>query len=289
MDGSSNIITTGKPGMERQAISSGDASSPASNIKSSVSLNSGVLDSKMEEAKAMLAEVELEKKTLEKSTGEIGQRLDDVATILKQIQLKEEKLDVTHTAIDVRMDNMDRMLGQLELEKQEIAQWKLELQQQQEVNGKQTEKLEHGQKALQKQSDMLAQLMRQQHQTKSNLDSREEKLEAREKTLALRELALKKGEITLVYREQGLKAYEQEVQKQINSYLQDENALQKRMDRMLNQSLETTLTNHSEDFSTPYVPGSETQVTNFSSPNRNLPSEHAYRLVGSRNSLISFT
>jgi chromosome segregation ATPase len=266
MDGSRNIITTGKSGMERQTMSSGDASSPASNFKTSVSFNSGALDSKMEEAKAMLAEVEVEKKTLERNTGEIGQRLDDVANILKQIQLKEEKLDLTHSAIDIRMDNMDRTLSQLELEKHEIAQWKLELQQQQEVNDKQTEKLEHGQKALQKQSDMLALLMRQQHQAKANLDSREAKLEAREKTLALRELALKRGEITLVHREKGLKAYEQEVQKQINSYLQDENALQKRMDRMLNQSLETTLTNHSEDFSTPYVPGSTTQVI-FPSPN----------------------
>jgi chromosome segregation ATPase len=261
MDDSCNTILTGSVGVERQAISSGDASSsPVLNIESSLSSNSGVLDSKMEQAKVMLAGIELEKKTLERDTGEIGQRLDDVANILKQIQLKEEKLDLTHNAIDIRMDSMDKMLVQLEMEKKEIARWKLELQQQQQANVKQTEKLEHGQKALQKQSDMLAQLMRQQHQTKSNLDSREEKLGAREKALALRELALKKGEITLVHREQGLKAYEQEVQKQINSYLQDENALQKRMDRMLNQSLETTLTNHSEDFSTPYIPGSTTHV-----------------------------
>jgi hypothetical protein len=215
-----NITTSGSPGMEQHACSSGNASSPASNIKS-ISMDSGVLDTKMEQAKAMLAEVEREKQ--------------------------------------VRMDNMDKMLVQLELEKKEIARWKLELQHQQEINGKQTEKLEIGQKALKKQSDMLAQLMRQQHQTKSSLDTREEELEAREKSLALEELALKKGEITLVHREQGLKAYEQEVQKQINTYLQDENALQKRMDRMMNQSLETTLTNHSSDFSTPYVPGS-TQV-----------------------------
>jgi hypothetical protein len=264
-----NIITSGSPGMAQHGCSSGDASSPASNFES-ISLDSGVLDTKIKQAKAMLAEVEREKQVLEKNTGEVGQRLDDVANILKQIQLKEEKLDLTHNAIDIRMDNMDKMLVQLELEKKEIARWKLELQHQQEINGKQTEKLELGQKALKKQSDMLAQLMRQQHQTKSNLDTREDELEAREKSLALRELALKKGEITLVHREQGLKAYEQEVQKQINTYLQDENALQKRMDRMMNQSLETTLTNHSSDFSTPYVPGS-TQVlpTNsyfFSSP-----------------------
>jgi DNA repair exonuclease SbcCD ATPase subunit len=260
MDDNSDTIITGSAGMKQHAFSSGDASSPVSNIKSSLSLDSGMLDSTMEQAKVMLVDVELEKEILERNTGEIGQRLDDVADILKQIQLKEEKLDLTHTAIDIRMENMDKMLVQLELEKQEIARWKLELQHQQESNQKQTAKLELGQKALQKQSDMLAQLMRQQHQTKSNLDSREEKLEAREKSLALREVALKKGEITLVHREQGLKAYEQEVQKQIDSYLQDENALQKRMDRMLNQSLETTLTNHSEDFSTPYVPGSTTQV-----------------------------
>jgi chromosome segregation ATPase len=254
----SNTTTSASPGMEQHACSSGDASSPASNIKS-ITLDSGVLDTKMKQAKAMLAEVEREKQVLEKNTGEIGQRLDDVANILKQIQLKEEKLDLTHSAIDIRMDNMDKMLEQLELEKKEIARWKLELRHQQEINGKQTEKLELGQKALKKQSDMLAQLMRQQHQTKSSLDTREQELEAREKSLALRELALKKGEITLVHREQGLKAYEQEVQNQINTYLQDENALQKRMDRMMNQSLETTLTNHSSDFSTPYIPGS-TQV-----------------------------
>jgi hypothetical protein len=286
IDGNIDTITPESPGMEQQASLRGDASSPASNFKS-ISMNSEVLDTKMEQAKAMLAEVEREKQVLEKNAGEIGQRLDDVANILKQIQLKEEKLDLTHSAIDIRMDNMDKMLVQLELEKKEIARWKLELQHQQEINGKQTEKLELGQKALKKQSDMLAQLMRQQHQTKSSLDTREEELEAREKSLALRELALKKREITLVHREQGLKAYEQEVQKQINTYLQDEDALQKRMDRMINQSLETTLTNHSSDFSTPYVPGS----TQVSFPAYNFGRPRTYRAVEFNTgiSIIGFT
>jgi hypothetical protein len=71
---------------------------------------------------------------------------------------------------------------------------------------------------------------------------------------------VKKGEITLVHREQALKAYEQEVQKQINTYLQNENALQERMNRMMDKSIETTLTNHSSEFSTPYIPGETTQV-----------------------------
>jgi hypothetical protein len=156
---------------------------------------------------------------------------------------------------------MDKMLAHLELEKSEIATWKRALQNQQEINTKQTKKIEHSQKAFQQQSNMLAQLMRQQQQTKEDQDSRENDLNTREKALALRELAMKKGEITLVHREQALKAYEQEVQKQINTYLQNENALQERMNRMMDKSIETTLTNHSSEFSTPYIPGETTRVS----------------------------
>lgn len=247
--------------MKQKASSGGDTLSPITNVMSGLSLDSGMLETKTEDAKAMLAEVEREKQALEQNKGEISQRLDDVANILKQIQLKEEKLDITHNAIDIRMDSMDKMLAHLELEKDEILRWKGELQKQQEINTEQAEKLEHSQKAFQKQSNTLAQLMRQQQQTKADQDSRENDLKSREEALALRDLALKKGEITLVHREQALKAYEQEVQKQINTYLQNENALQERMNRMMDKSIETTLTNHSSDFSTPYIPGETTRVS----------------------------
>jgi len=148
----------------------------------------------------------------------------------------------------------------LEFEKTGLVRWKQELLKQQDVNSKQTKKLEKSQAAFQKQSDLVAQLMRQQQETKSLLDAREEELQTREEALALRELVVKKGEVTLVHREQALKAYEQEVQKQINTYLQNENALQERMNGIMNKAVDHSLINHDSEFSTPYIPGTVTQV-----------------------------
>lgn len=214
-----------------------------------------------EQAIALIEEAEEERELFLKDRGEIKQRLDDVTKILRQIKIKEEKLDSTHNAIDTRMEKMDRMIVNLEFEKTGLVRWRQELQKHQDLNSKQTKKLEKSQAAFQKQSDQLAQLMRQQQETKLVLDTREEKLESREEALALRELAVKKGEVAMIHREQALKAYEQEVQKQISIYLQNESALQDRMNSVMNDAMEHTLVNLSPEFSTPYIPGTATQVT----------------------------
>lgn len=210
----------------------------------------------------MLDEFEREKESFAKDRGEIKERLNDVTNILRQIELKEEKLVNTHNAIDTRMEKMDEMIVHLELEKTGLVRWKQELLKQQDVNSKQTKKLEKSQAAFQKESDLVAQLMRQQQETKLLLDAREEEIKSREETLALRELAVKKGEISLLHREQALKAYEQEVQKQINTYLQNENALQERMNGIMNEAVDNSLINHDSEFSTPYIPGTVKQVFN---------------------------
>lgn len=246
--------------MKQQKSSGGDTLSPTSNLISGLTLNSGMLETRTDQARAMLAEAGRERDSFAKNREAINQRLDDVANMLKQIQLEEEKLDNTHNAFDTRMEEMDKMLVHLELEKQKLVQWKQEVQNQQEINSKQTKKLEKSQAAFQKQSDMVAQLMRQQQETKSLLDTREDELKSREEALALRELAVKKGEIALVHREHALKAYEQEVQKQINAYLQNENALRERMNGVMNDAMENSLINHSSEFSTQYIPGTATQV-----------------------------
>ncbi|KEQ68893.1 hypothetical protein M436DRAFT_86050 [Aureobasidium namibiae CBS 147.97] len=220
--------------MKQRKSPAGSSLSPVSNLMSGLSLGPVMPETKTtEQATAMLEAVERERDLFAKHRAEIKQRLDDVTEILRQIRLKEEKLDNTHNAIDTKMENMDEMIVHLEFEKTGLVRWKQELQKQHDVNSKQTKKLEKSQAAFQKQSDLVAQLMRQQQETKSLLDAREEEIKSREEALALRELAVKKGEITLVHREQALKAYEQEVQKQINTYLQNENALQERMNGVL--------------------------------------------------------
>ena len=220
-DMNSGSATAATSDLMQKASSGSDTLSPVLDVISGLSLDSGVPETKTEQARATLAGMQLEKEMFSRHQEEIGQRLDDVAKILRQIQLKEEKFSITNNAIDTRMDSMGKMLLHLEQEKNELVRWRRGLQDQQDINSKQTEKLEHRQKAFEKQSDLLVQLMRQQHQMKSDLDSREHDLKSREDTLALRDLAVKKGEITLIHREQALKAYEHEVQKQINAYLQD--------------------------------------------------------------------
>lgn len=247
--------------MKQRKSSSGKSLSPVSNLMSGLSLGPVMPETNTtKQAIAMLDEFEREKESFAKDRGEIKERLNDVTNILKQIKLKEEKLDNTHNAIDTKMEKMDEMIVNLEFEKTGLVRWKQELQKQQDVNSKQTKKLEKSQAAFQKQSDLVAQLMRQQQETKSLLDAREEEIKSCEEALVLRELAVKKGEVTLVHREHALKAYEQEVQKQINTYLQNENALQERMNGIMNQAVDNSLINHESEFSTPYIPGTVTQV-----------------------------
>lgn len=258
-------VTAGSPGTKQQASSGGDRSSPISNIISGSSLGSGMLETNTtEQAIKLLEEVERDRDLFAKDRREIRQRLDDVTTILRQIKLKEEKLDNTHNAIDTKVDRMDEMIVHLEFEKTGLVRWRQKLQSQQDANSKQTEELEKSQAAFQKQSDLVAQLMRQQQETKSLLDTREEELKSREEALALREFAVKKGEISLIHREHALKAYEQEVQKQINTYLQNENALRERMNGIMNEAVENSLINHDSEYSTPYIPGTATQVFHLS-------------------------
>lgn len=264
--------------MKQQKSSGGDTLSPISNLISGITLDSVMLETRTDQARAMLAEAGRERGSFAKNREAINQRLDDVANMLKQIQLEEEKLDNTHNAFDTRMKEMDKMLVHLELEKQKLVKWKQEVQNQQDINSKQTKTLEKSQAAFQKQSDMVAQLMRQQQETKSLLDTREEKLKSREEALAHRELTVKKGEITLIHREQALKAYEQEVQKQISTYLQNENALRERMNGVMNDAMENSLITHSSEFSTQYIPGTATQV--IDPPQTTAPSgKSAYRSV----------
>lgn len=254
-------VSPGDPRTKQQVASSGDALSPVSNLISGLSLDSGILETKTaEQAIKLLEEVGREKESFAKDRGEIRQRLDDVTNILRQIELKEEKLDNTHNALDTKMEKMDEMIVHLEWEKTRLVRCKKELQNKEDVISERTEKLEKSQATFQNQSDQLAQLMRKQQETKSHLDAREEELGSREEALALRELAVKKGEIALIHREHALKAYEQEIQKQIATYMQNENIIQQRMNGIMNGAMENSLINHSSEFSTQYIPGTATQV-----------------------------
>ncbi|KAH0168147.1 hypothetical protein KCU67_g3596, partial [Aureobasidium melanogenum] len=214
-----------------------------------------VLEEKEKEIRELLAEGRRQKDVMSKREAEMDERIVDVGRILDQVQQKEESLSRTHEAITTRMKNLDKRLELVRKEETDLAKRKKELQLRQEAIEQQTEKLENSQGTFKKQSAMLSNLLRQQHETKTALDRAKETLEAHEKSvvnrdvavtqrevaIAQREVAAAKREYIMVQREKALLEHEQAVHRFVAQHQQSEAEFKQRMQFLMQQSLQNTV------------------------------------------------
>ncbi|KAG9593460.1 hypothetical protein KCU77_g913, partial [Aureobasidium melanogenum] len=214
-----------------------------------------VLEEREKEIRELLAEGRRQKDVMSKREAEMDERIVDVGRILDQVQQKEESLSRTHEAITTRMKNLDKRLELVRKEETDLAKRKKELHVRQEAIGQQTEKLENSQETFKKQSAMLSNLLRQQHETKTALDRAKETLEAHEKSVvkrdvavtqrevavAQREVAVAKREYIMVQREKALLEHEQAVHRFVAQHQQSEAEFKQRMQFLMQQSLQNTV------------------------------------------------
>ncbi|KAG9605348.1 hypothetical protein KCU77_g6487, partial [Aureobasidium melanogenum] len=207
-----------------------------------------VLEEREKEIRELLAEGRRQKDVMSKREAEMDERIVDVGRILDQVQQKEESLSRTHEAITTRMKNLDKRLEMVRKEETDLTKRKKELHLRQEAIKQQTEKLENSQETFKKQSAMLSNLLRQQHETKTALDRAKETLEAHEKSVvkrevavAQREVAVAKREYIMVQREKALLEHEQAVHRFVAQHQQSEAQFKQRMQFLMQESLQNTV------------------------------------------------
>lgn len=214
-----------------------------------------VLQEREKEIRDLLAEARLQKDQMSKREAELAERMEDVSKLLDTVQQKEDQLVRTHKAIDSRMDKLDRRLEVVREQETELVKRKKDLNLRQEVIEQQTQKLENSQETFKKQSALLSNLLRQQHETKTALDKAKETLEAhensvvkgeaavaqREVAVAKREIAMAKREYIMVQREKALLQHEQAVHRYVEQHQQSEAEFKQRMQELMQESLQNTV------------------------------------------------
>lgn len=214
-----------------------------------------VLQEREKDIRELLAEAKRQKEEMSKREAELGKKMEDVSKLLDAVQQKEDQLVRTHKAIDARMDKLDKRLEGVREQEIEIVKRKKELHLRQEAIEQQTEKLENSQETFKKQSALLSNLLRQQHETKTALDRAKDTLEAhensvvkgeaavaqREIAVAKREIAVAKREYIMVQREKALLQHEQAVHKYVEQHHQSEAEFKQRMQELMQESLKSTV------------------------------------------------
>ncbi|KAG9800326.1 hypothetical protein KCU95_g725, partial [Aureobasidium melanogenum] len=203
------------------------------------------LEEKGKEIQELLAESRRAKEVMSKREAEMDERIVECERVLDTIQEKEEILAAN-------MKSLDKRLQMVKKEESDLAKRKRELDLRQKTIEKDTTKLENSQATFAKQSSMLSNLLRKQHETKTALDSAKETLEAhensvmkrdvavtqREVAVAQREVAVTKREYIMVQREKALLEHEQAVHRFVAQHQQSEQEFKQRMQFLMQQSLE---------------------------------------------------
>lgn len=261
-----------------------------------------VLQEREKEIRELLAEARLQKDQMSKREAELGERMEDVSKLLDTVQQKEDQLVRTHKAIDSRMDKLDKRLEVVREQETELVKRKKELHLRQEAIEQQTEKLENSQETFKKQSALLSNLLRQQHETKTALDRAKETLEAhensvvkgeaavaqREVAVAKREIAMAKREYIMVQREKALLQHEQAVHRYIEQHQQSEAEFKQRMQELMQESLQNTVQDLPSEGNEDAIESAE-QVFTFTRPNiSNLTITDRLSAACARGSNISF-
>ncbi|KAH0366010.1 hypothetical protein KCU65_g5663, partial [Aureobasidium melanogenum] len=203
------------------------------------------LEEKGKEIQELLAESRRAKEVMTKREAEMDERIVECGRVLDTIQEKEEILANN-------MKSLDKRLQLVKKEEADLAKRKKELELRQKTIEQDTTKLGNSQKTFAKQSSMLSNLLRKQHDTKTALDNAKETLEAhensvmkrdvavtqREVAVAQREVAVAKREYIMVQREKALLEHEQAVHRFVAQHQQSEQEFKQRMQFLMQQSLE---------------------------------------------------
>lgn len=200
-----------------------------------------ILEQRKKEMRELLDEAMRGRKEMGKREAEMDERMLDVAKMLDSVQEKETQIGATHDAITVRMDALDEKLELVKKAESALVDRKKDLKIREQVIEEHTKKLETSQETFKKQSAMLTNMLRQQHDVKSKLDVAKEALDAHEHSVLQREAAVTKREYILVQREKALLAHEQAVHRYVAQHRQSEEEFKQRMQELMQESLQNTV------------------------------------------------